>query len=224
VLAAHVGIDVPAVGRIAEADDFRAQRAKDRRTRRTGRPVGGVERDAPAFQRSGGKETQGHRDIFLRGAGHRLGRRGVAERRRCGRKQLLDFQLLRFRQLSALRAKKFDAVVGGRIMRGRDHDSQRGARRADLSRHRRRGQHAERPDRPPFRRQSGGDRPFERRARLPGVPADEHRRTTAATRPRPPGQPASGRDAQPGNEGFIDLGAAVRAADAVRSEIAALDF
>ena len=53
VFAADPGVDVAAVGGVAQADDLGAKRPQHHRTRRARRPVRGVEHDAPARESRG---------------------------------------------------------------------------------------------------------------------------------------------------------------------------
>jgi hypothetical protein len=115
-------------------------------------------------------DALGAADLLRRGNAHQG---GIVQHR-------LDLQFLLVRQLEAVGPEDLDAIVGVRIMRGRDHDAEVGPHGARQHRDRRRGHRAEQEHVHARREKAGGQRILDHVARKPRVLADHHAVTVAA--------------------------------------------
>ena len=128
---AALHVDVGAVEVLVNDRDVRAQAAQRLGARHARGAVAHVERHLEARKVDAlvGHGRHGVRDVELAGVVHRQGHaHGVAGRQLLGRgtalrHERLDLVLHRIRQLEALGVEQLDAVVLGRVVRGRDDDA-----------------------------------------------------------------------------------------------------
>ena len=141
-------VDIETVGRDAQGNDLGAQLIEGERRDLVGGAMGAVDDDAQAVQGQVARKS-GLGDLDIAGLGV-IDARHAAKVRWRGQiilqalvHQGLDLAFALVRQLVAVRPEQLDAVVGRRIVRGRNHDPQIRPHRARHHRHRRGRQGAE---------------------------------------------------------------------------------
>ena len=124
---AHAVVDICAIGRAANRDDFCTQLVKDFRRDLVSRAMGRIDDDFQSFEREvAGKCAFGKFDVAACGIVQAAGFTQVFARCPNGRIQQggFDSQLPTIGQLCAMGTEEFDAVVGIRIVAGRNHHAQ----------------------------------------------------------------------------------------------------
>ena len=175
-------VDVAPVGLGGEHVDVGAEAAEDLRRGPVGRAVGAVEQDAAAGQVEVGEALVQRAQVVLERA---VQRRTRADRApapaRLGSSSASISASVVVGELVAVAAEELDAVVGVRVVRGREHDAEVEAVAADQQRRAGRRQHAAEQRLAAGGGDAGGDRRLEHLARLARVADDEHARARASS-------------------------------------------
>ena len=223
MLAAHPGVDVPAIGLVADADYFSPEGAQHCRARAAGGAVCRVEDNPPAFETRAGQDPRNSLDILgSRGRKRLDGGGGAVFRHDSRRELLLDLMFLGIGQLAPRRSEELDPVVAGGIMRSGDHHPERGPLAKHGARHCRGGHDPKAERGQTLAGKSGRQRRLQHGPRGPRVVSDQNHRSLSR---RPSNssvlQPATRRLAEPARKLRIDERPPVGAANAVGSKILA---
>ena len=223
---AQPGVDVEAVGLVADGDHLGAELVEHRWRDVVARAVRAVDDDPQSAQvELGRKGALAELDVAARCIVDppclaELGRRD-AEQRRVHRR--LDGMLDRVRQLQSTGREELDAVVVERIVRRADDDAGGQPQRARQIGDARCGQRPGQMDVDPRRRQPGLERRFEHVAGNPRVLADQDRGPPAGVA-RLLGEHAPGRPTELQHELRRDGHGADAPANSVRAEVFSLSF
>ena len=223
MLTADAGVDVPAVGGVADAEHRGAEVAQHAGAGDVRGAVGGVDHDAPAGEGEVRQEVGDGLDVLpggVRQHGEQYLIRGIFRRGGDVFQLLLDLLLHLVGQFGSVRSEKLDAIVHGEIVRGRDDDTEGRALRADGAGHQGSRHDAKAHRRKSRARQAGAHRHFQRRSRKPRVPSDQHHPLAAFVLPlfvQP--QPAAHGSAELLDEDRVDDRSIIKSAHAIGAEI-----